>query len=193
MARDSGADYGAWTAALSTASTRPVASERLVAVAEVARPHGVKGELRLKLYNPDTELLARGRPVVIRRPDGSEERVSLSAVRPIEGALLVRLDGVSDRDAAEALRGSAICVPRSSFPPAEEGEFYACDVEGARALVAGEPLGTVLELRNYPTIDVLVLRTNDGKTLEVPLTDDYVDAIDVEAHEVRLHHVDELE
>ena len=193
MARDGGADYGASLPALSTASTPQPNADRLVAIAEVARPHGVRGELRLKVYNPDTDLLGRGTTVVLRAPDARETQAKLTAVRPIEGALLVRLDGVADRDAAEALRGTQLCVPRSSFPPAEDGEFYACDVEGARAeLVDGSWVGTVLELRNYPTIDVLVVKTHDDKTLEVPLTDDYVAAIDVGAYVVRLHHVDEL-
>src|SRR5580698_1587005 len=131
-----------------------------VAVAEVARPHGVRGELRLKVYNPDSDLLTRraGAAVRLRLPDGSERDVAVLHAREANKALLVRLAGVDDRDAAEALRGAEVCVPRDAFPPLAEGEFYACDLEGARAVLrSGEEVGRVTGLVSYPTCDALVV------------------------------------
>ena len=57
----------------------------------------------------------------------------------------MRLAGVDDRDAAEALRGAEVCVrARRASPPLDEGEFYACDLEGARVVLAsGEDVGRV--------------------------------------------------
>ncbi len=164
-----------------------------VAIAEVARPHGVRGELRLKLYNPDTEVLTKGRRVVLRGPDGQTRRILLTAVRPIEGGLLARMEGVDSRDAAEALRGSTIIVERDELPEPDDGEFYAVDVEGARAeLVSGDVIGTVERLVSYPTCDVLLVATNEGARLEVPLTDTFVEEVDVEAHVVRLKTIEGL-
>ena len=164
-----------------------------VTVAEVARPHGVRGELRLKLFNPDTEVLTKGRRVLLRAPDGQSRRVLLTAVRPIEGGLLVRIAGVETRGAAEAIRGSQIVVDRDELPEPEEGEFYAVDVEGARAeLVSGDVIGSVERLVSYPTCDVLLVTTNDGARLEVPLTDAFVEEVDVEAHVVRLKTIEGL-
>src|SRR5579871_5579965 len=170
-----------------------MAGRRLVALAEVARPHGIQGELRLKVYNPDSDLLRRRPPVILRLADGTEREASITAARDADKALLVRIAGVSDRNAAEALRGAEVCVPRASLPPPEEGEFYACDVEGAEARLGGEPLGRVLELRSYPTCDVLVVERPGGATLEVPLLEAYVGGIDTERGVVELVSIDGLE
>lgn len=174
-------------------------ASRLVPIAEIARPHGVKGELRLKLYNEETELLGKGRKVTLTFPAAAAgprreaAKKTIVAVRPTEGALLVRLDGVDDRDAAEALRGAAICVERDELPDLEEGEFYAFDLEGARVeLVSGDVVGTVSEMRTYPTCNVLAVKLVEGREIEVPLVDDYVALVDAEAHLVKLHHIDEL-
>ncbi len=165
-----------------------------VAIAEIARPHGVAGELRLKLYNPDTSLLVRGRTVLVQPASGGPaHRKKLTSVRPVPGSCLVRLEGVETRDDAEAVRGARLSVPRDDLPEPDDGEFYAVDVEGARAeLVSGDVIGTVERLVTYPTCDVLLVVTTEGDKLEVPLTDTFVDEVDVEAHVVRLKTIDGL-
>lgn len=98
----------------------------------------------------------------------------------------MQLDGVDDRDAAEALRGVQILVSRDEFAPLEEGEFYACDIEGARAeLLTGEVVGTVTGLGTYPTCDVLLIE-RDGKRLEVPLLPQFVESVDAGAKVVKI-------
>ncbi|MCC6556796.1 MAG: 16S rRNA processing protein RimM [Polyangiaceae bacterium] len=160
---------------------------RFVPVAEVSRPHGVQGELRLKLYNEGSDLLARRPPVRLRLPDGSERDMSIAATRPVVKGLLVRFAGVTGRDAADALRGAVVCVARDLFPPLEEGEFYACDLEGARVVTsAGEAIGRVQELQSYPSCDAIVVARDGGGTLEIPLTDSYIAAVDIERRTVEI-------
>jgi 16S rRNA processing protein RimM len=175
-------------------------ARRFVPVAEVARPHGLRGELRLKLYNEGSELLtelARGAkrspavPLKLRLPSGEEQPLLLTSARSSNKALLVKFDGVVDCDAAELLRGAVILVPRDAFPPLEEGEFYACDIEGARAMVGGEQVGVVTELHSYPTCDVLVVK-RDSTSIEVPLTDTYVASVDVAGGVVELVTIEGL-
>ena len=182
------------------ARRRPRPRERgLVAVAEIARPHGIAGELRLKIYNPGSDLLLRRPPVLLRLPDGTERQATLTSAREADKALLVRIAGVDDRDAAEGLRGAEVCVPRASLPPPEEGEFYAWDLEGASAvLTAGERrahpvIGQVVELVTYPTCEVLVVMRPDGKRLEIPLLDPYVVRVDAEHGVVELGTIEGLD
>lgn len=165
-----------------------------IAIGEIARPHGVQGELRLKLYNPDSELLA-GRPRLrLRLPDGSVRDAVITASREVNKAQLVRLAEVDDRDAAEAVRGAEILVPREAFPELEPGEFYACDLEGARALdAAGEEIGTVTGIASYPTCDALVIERKGGGRIEVPLLDAYVGAVDAAAGKVEILSLDGLD
>lgn len=161
-------------------------------LAEVARPHGVAGELRLKVYNRDSDLLAQLERVVVRFPAGEEREVAVRHARPAGDAVLIMLEGCVGRTEAERWRGAQLLAPRAAFPPLEEGEFYACDVEGARVEVAGEPFGEVERLVSYPTCDALLVRSDEGR-FEIYLVEGSVDAIDVEAGVVRVASREALE
>jgi len=175
------------------AATEPEAPRRFVAVAEIARAHGIQGEVRLKLYHDGSDLLAQRPTLKLRLPDGGERTAEISAIRNANKAVLARIVGVADRDAAEALQGAVLLVPRDEFPPLEEGEFYACDIEGARAeLGSGEVVGRVLALASYPTCEVLVVERPDGSKLEIPLLDDFVATVDASSGVVRLVTIDGL-
>lgn len=168
-------------------------TRRYVPLAEVARPHGVQGELRLKVYNADSDLLLRRPPIRLQLPSGEERESRIESARAVNRALLVRLSGVADRDEAELLRGTKIMVPRDAFPPLDEGEFYACDLEGARAVLeGGEEIGKIVELRSYPTCDVLVVDRGEGRELEVPLVDAYVAGVEPEHALVRIVTIEGL-
>jgi 16S rRNA processing protein RimM len=186
-------------------------ARRYVPVAEIARPHGVHGEVRLKVYNQDSDLLLGLKAVKLKLADGSERDLSIRAARGVNKAILVKFTGVDDRNAAEALQGAHVTVARDTFPPLGEGEFYACDLEGARALLStGEEVGRVAGLASYPTCDVLLIDIDrpagfqsaaaapgTGKKprqlrIEVPLLEAYVASIDVERGVVRLVTLDGL-
>jgi 16S rRNA processing protein RimM len=159
---------------------------RYVAIAEVARPHGVQGELRLKLYNEESEVLLERPRVRLVCGDGAVREVRVKAVRQVPGALLVRLDGIDDRDAAETVRGARIEVPRELLPPPGEGELYVCDLEGCRVRVAGNDVGAVVGVASYPSCDALVVELDAGRRVEVPLVDTNLVAVDLEARVVEL-------
>jgi len=172
--------------------------DRWVPLAEIARAHGVRGEVRLRLFNADSDLLLLADEVLVRTREGDEHEVSVDAARRANDAILMKLHSVDDKDKADELRGSLICLKRASFPAPEEGEFYTCDVIGADVLLrkgdGHEPLGTVKGYQSYPTTDVLVVRALDGeKDWEVPLLDKYVEKVDVERGQVLLSTLDELE
>jgi 16S rRNA processing protein RimM len=168
-----------------------LADDAWVPLAEIARPHGVRGELRLKLYNRDSDLLLDQDEVLIRFPDGDEQEVSVDGARRADDAILMKLHAVDDRDRAEELRGVVVCVRRGAFPPPEPGEFYACDIEGARVVVVEDgverELGRVTALKPYPTLDILEVAAADaGKPWEVPLVEAVVRDVDIEAGLVTL-------
>ncbi|MGH7271500.1 MAG: ribosome maturation factor RimM [Polyangiaceae bacterium] len=177
-----------------------IAGEAWVPLAEVARPHGVRGEVRLRLYNSDSRLLLDLDEVLLRFSDGEEEEVSVDSVRRADDAILMKLYSVDDRNRAEDLRGAKICARRRDFPALEGGEFYACDVEGARVVVESEgggaahELGRVIELRTYPATDVLLVAASDaGRPWEVPLVGAIVRSVDVAAGVVTLITMDGVE
>ena len=170
-----------------------------VPLAEVARPHGVRGELRLRLYNRDSDLLLEQDEVLVRFPDGEEQEVSVDGARRADDAILMKLHSVADRNRAEELRGAIVCVRRGAFPEPLPGEFYACDIEGARVVVLEDEgkereLGRVTAMRAYPANDVLeVAATDGGGPWEVPLVDAVVRSVDVTAGLVTLLSMEGVE
>jgi 16S rRNA processing protein RimM len=170
-----------------------------VPLAEVMRPHGVRGELRLRTFNRDSEVLLDADEVLVRFPEGDEQEVSVDGARKANDAVLLKLHSVDNRDRADELRGAMICVRRGSLPPLEEGEFYVCDMAGARVVVRegeGEPraIGKVSELRAYPSVDVLVVEAADGgPPWEVPLVEAFVEKVDTREGLVTLSTVEGIE
>ncbi|HEX7663362.1 MAG TPA: ribosome maturation factor RimM [Polyangiaceae bacterium] len=165
-----------------------------VPLASIARAHGVRGEVRLNLYNRDSDMLMDADEVLLRHPNGEEEEVSIDGARRANDAILMRLHGVADKDKADALRGAQLCLKRADFPALEDGEFYVCDAVGAAVTLNGAPLGKVKDIVFYPTVSVLVVDGEDGKPpWEVPLTDAYVGTVDLENAKVDLISIDDLE
>jgi 16S rRNA processing protein RimM len=166
--------------------------EAWVPLAEIARPHGVRGEVRLKVFNRASDALVEQDEVLLRLPDGEEHEVSVERARWADDAILMKLYSVDDRDKADGLRGALVCVRRRDFPPPEEGEFYAVDAVGAEARLGGERLGEVVEIVSYPTTEALLVRTPEGDW-EIPLNEEYVGMVDTDAKVVEIKTLDELE
>ena len=138
--------------------------ERRIALAAVAGAHGVKGELRLKLFSDSIERLSRHKKVYL----GGVERRLLS-IRDAKNPV-ARFEGIDDRSAAEALRGSLVEVDRSALPPLEDGEYYHADLIGLTAVDAqGERIGSVVSVENYGAGDLLEIEAQDGTRSLIPL------------------------
>jgi len=139
-------------------------SERRIALAAVAGAHGVKGELRLKLFSESAASLSAHQKLYV---GGAERR--LLSVRDGGKAAVARFEGIADRSAAEALRGSLVEVDRSALPPLEEDEYYHADLIGLAALDReGTQLGTIVAVENYGAGDLLEIELDDGKRSLIP-------------------------
>jgi 16S rRNA processing protein RimM len=131
--------------------TSPAAEgPKRVALAAVAGAHGIKGELRLKLFAESVASLKAHKSVYV----GGELR-QIRDLRDANKTAIARLDGINDRSAAEALRGLLIEVDREALPPLEEGEYYHADLVGLPCVgFSDEPLGTVAAIENFGAGDL---------------------------------------
>ena len=135
-----------------------------IALAAIAGAHGVKGELRLKLFSDGIESLSRHETLEV----GGVERRLLS-IRESGKAAVARFEGINDRSAAEVLRGSLIEIDRAALPPLEEGEYYHSDLIGLAAVDGlGSAVGKVSGVENYGAGDLLEIELEDGKSSLIP-------------------------
>lgn len=149
-------------------------SGRRIALAAVAGAHGVKGELRLKLFGDGVETLAEQQTAFVA---GIERRIL--SVREGGKSAVARIDGISDRSAAEALRGSLIEVDREALPPLEQGEYYHADLIGLLCFdLDGRPAGAVAAVENYGAGDLLEVEDATGKRALIPFRDGVADLVD---------------
>lgn len=152
-------------------STSGDRSGRKIALAAVAGAHGIKGEVRLKLFSDSAESLTQHDKVYV----GGVERRLVSA-RDAGKTATARFEGIGDRSAAEALRGSLVEVERASLPPLEDGEYYHVDLIGLPALDGeGKQVGVVAAVENYGAGDLLEIETADGKRSLIPFRDGIAD------------------
>ena len=175
----------------------PAKSEALVPLGVVIGAHGVRGELRVKPYNPSSDLLPSLRKALLRQGGDTQagREVALRSTRWHGEGLLITIDGCEDRDAALALRGAELCVTRAQLPKTAEGEHYLIDLVGLTARLAGEGeavLGQVTDAIEYPASCVLRIETERG-AIEVPVHERYLIEVRLDAGAVIVDHVDELE
>lgn len=150
----------------------------LVCVGVVVGAHGVRGALKVKSFTEDPADVASYGPV--EAEDG--RRFKARVVGEAKGLVVVTLDGVADRDAAEALKGLRLHVPRSRLPVTEEDEFLVSDLVGLRAEAPdGSDLGTVKGVADFGAGDVVEVAMPGGGSLMVPFTLASVPVVEVAA------------
>jgi 16S rRNA processing protein RimM len=173
----------------------PPTEDALIPVGVVARPHGVRGELRVHCLNPGSTLLYEVGEILLRGADGVRLVEIESARRGPKGSVLMVLSTVAGREAADALRGTELCVPRTALPETDDDEWYFVDLIGLAAQTeAGEALGRVVDVIQYPTINCLVvLDAGDaGMVREVPMADPYLISVDVSGGTLTLSPIAEI-
>lgn len=150
-----------------------------VCMGVIAGVHGVRGLVRVKCFaESDDDITAYG-PL----EDDTGRRFGLTVQGRAKGMLLARIDGVTDRNAAEALKGTLLHVPRDALPPAEEDEYYHADLIGLRVEMAdGSEVGSVVEVQDFGAGDLIDVRlVESGKTMLIPFNRTTVPVVDLEA------------
>jgi 16S rRNA processing protein RimM len=147
--------------------------ERRIALAAIAGAHGVKGEVRLKLFSESIESLSQHQKLYV---GGAGRR--LLSIRNGK-APVAQFEGTADRSAAEALRGLLVEVDRSALPPLEDGEYYHADLVGLPAVDGhGRAVGVVVAIENYGAGDLLEIEDAAGKRSLIPFKPAIADVVD---------------
>jgi 16S rRNA processing protein RimM len=148
-------------------------------VGRVARAHGLKGELEVRLDWEEGEGLLDAREVELEAVDGRRSTHAVKRARATPKGVLVQLEGIADRTAAEARLGNVVSVARAELPELDEGEYYLADLVGV--VVSGPEgfRGRVVEVQMYPSVDAIVIETASGERFEQPLIDEWIERVDI--------------
>jgi 16S rRNA processing protein RimM len=156
-----------------------VARPEKVCLGTIVGVHGVQGAVRIKSFTADPANVAAYGAV---SDESGARRFEVKVLGQARGAVLARLSGVADRNAAEALRGLRLYVDRAALPATKEDEYYHADLIGLPVETReGAALGRVRAVHNFGAGDILELRGDDGRELLLPFSDAVVPHVDLAA------------
>ena len=165
------------------------ASSDLIRIGLIAGIHGLRGALRFRPDNPESDSLDTVDKITIEIGGNQHEYQILKVAQAGQGMLKLELEGLSDANAAEALKGGIVMVSESSLPKPEEHEFYYFQAIGCAVfLTDGTAIGKIEEIFSNGANDVMVVREGKREIL-VPVIEDVVKSIDLENHRVVIEPV----
>ncbi len=152
--------------------------DRTVSIGRIHRARGVQGEMKVMPLTDFPERYEDLTSVLVTPPDGRPSLFEVTGARVRGTDVYLRLAGIEDRDAAEALRGSMLGVPESDVVDAGEDSVYFYDIEGMRMVDGdGTLIGTVVDVERYPASDILIVETDEGRIM-VPAIAKFITAVD---------------
>jgi|CXWL01.1.fsa_nt_gi 16S rRNA processing protein RimM len=154
-----------------------MSSEKLIKVAVIAGAHGIKGEVKLHVFveNPDFF-----EPTSSLLDSAGKKQFSIKITGKVKNAIIAKIDGVSDRNAAELLKGTELFTSASALPTPDDGEFYHSQLIGLEArLSSNEKIGTVTAIHNYGAGDIVEIAMNSGGVDMLPLAKPWVGEINI--------------
>lgn len=157
----------------------------------VAAAHGLKGEVRVKLFHAESAALRPGASVTLTR-EGAAQTLVIARASQQGDQVRLAFVGTEGRDAAEALVRSEVSVDRDALPELGDDEVYLADLVGLRAAEGDRIVGTIEAVLHHPASDCARIREPDG-VREVPLHEPYLLEIDLREGVVRFALLDDFE
>ena len=155
---------------------------RRVCVGQIAGARGLKGEFFVRAFTTDPCAIGAYGPL---SNEAGDRLLQVSVLGATKNGLVVRAEGVDDRAAAEALRGTRLFVKREALPPPAEDEFYHADLIGLQAEFAGDDgapprlMGRVAAVHDFGATPVLEIESAGAPSLMIPFTRAAVPEVDI--------------
>ena len=162
-------------------------SKSRLSIGAVASAHGVRGQFKVKPFTAMPRDIASYGPVWV----GDRQLTLVIRGMTANGLVIVAADGISSREAAEALRGNELLVDRTALPDVGEDEVYHADLIGLAAVTAGgEMIGAVTGLHDFGAGVLIEIRLPKGPTVMLPFEGDYITNIDFDGGRIVLNPPD---
>lgn len=144
------------------------------AIGRVLRPRGLKGVVKLETWSENTSRLLH-----IRHLRVGGELFDVENVTAEGSFLYVKFAGIDTPEEAEALRGKEVSAARGELPPPPDGRYYIADILGADVYASGERVGELVDVLQYGSADVYVVKTDQG-SVSFPALKEVIREIDAE-------------
>ena len=165
---------------------------QLVELGKIGRPHGVSGEVRLFLHNPDSDLIFQLDTVSLR--SAASDTLTDFAIHNVKHGPrfhILSLKNVRNRDRAQQLNGMTVVVPRNLLPGLDDDEFYVADLIGMDVVCDGQVIGQIVDSRPQGGIEVISVE-NATREIQIPVVDDYVIRKDFSNRTFEVKNIDDL-
>jgi 16S rRNA processing protein RimM len=153
----------------------------LIPVGVILGAHGIRGEVKVKSFTANPPAFATYG--TLATADGRS--FDIAKAKPASDHFICTLKSVTDRNQAEALKGTELLVAREKLPKLAEGEFYLADLNGKHVEAAGNSLGVIVGFQNFGAGDLMELEngllipvsfiTARGETVSIDLPEGYLD------------------
>ncbi len=152
-----------------------------VEIGYISKAHGIKGEVRAVLDVYDLSEYLKVKQLYLAKKGQPLQSYPVSRLRvhlPAKGEVILKMEGVNDRNEAEALKGNTIFFPEADLPALPEGHFYYFEVIGYQVVDVEEgPLGTIKDFADGNAQDILVM-DYEGQEVLIPIAEEFVGAAD---------------
>ncbi|HEY4183795.1 MAG TPA: ribosome maturation factor RimM [Polyangia bacterium] len=154
----------------------------LLPIGVMGRPHGLRGEIVLRLHNPGGTDLSRAVELILEK-GGVRDTRRLQSIRRVADGWLVKMVGAESRTDAEPLTNSQVLVRRATLPRLTDGEFFVADTVGCEVRTEDDRLlGVVADLFWNGAQDVMIVRGE--AELLIPLIGEFIRSVDVAARRI---------
>ena len=165
---------------------------KLIPLGKVAKPHGIKGELKVSIYNDESETLVKGSKVWFNI-DGQFKDYKLNTIRGSIKSNIIKIEQIDSRDQASFLINKELFVLRDDFPKLnDKDEFYLHDLIGMEVLDNNdESFGVTIDILNLPLNDVILVKFQN-KEIMIPNADDFIELFDFKNKIIRVKNIKSL-
>lgn len=143
-------------------------------IAKIVKPRGLKGEMKVEFYSSDAARFSHLKTVSI---DGAPHAVAKVTAESAYG--YIQLEDVCTAEDAEKLRGKSVYAMREELPPLDNGKHYIVDMIGLDVVVGGESVGRLIDILQYGSADVYVVKSDKG-TLSFPALKQLIQTVDLD-------------
>ncbi len=161
--------------------------EDYLQVGVITKAHGVRGEVAVFPTTDDPKRFKKLKTVLLESKK-ERKQVKITSVKFVKNLVVLKLEGIDDRDTAETYRQAGLFVTREQAVPLSEDEWFIADMYGlAVSTDEGEALGVLDDVLQTGANDVYVVKTPEGKEILIPALKQCILDVNMEARTMTVH------